>query len=145
MEKWCSKCRLYKDEREFYTKHTACKRCVLLGKKEKYQKDSNYRTAILAASSAYQKSHPEKAKDKSLKQRHGITRQQYDMMLESQEGVCAICGQPETKIIKGTVCRLHVDHSHVTNEIRGLLCGKCNVALGAFNDDISVVVSSETP
>jgi Autographiviridae endonuclease VII len=39
-----------------------------------------------------------------------------------QEGRCAICGEPQDLLC--------VDHCHLTNEVRGLLCGACNVVLG---------------
>jgi hypothetical protein len=45
--------------------------------------------------------------------------------------VCGICGrQPRDDI------SFHVDHDHETGEIRGLLCVRCNNALGDFDDDI---------
>ena len=48
-------------------------------------------------------------------------------MAIKQEGKCKICSR-ETK--------LYVDHSHKTNQIRGLLCQQCNTALGMFQDNI---------
>ena len=53
-------------------------------------------------------------------------------MVEKQNGVCAICGNPETATSHGTIRRLSVDHDHETGEVRGLLCSKCNFALGLF-------------
>jgi len=69
-----------------------------------------------------------------LKNTYGITPEQYDILLESQSGVCAICGKPETRVLKGKVCELAVDHDHVTGRVRGLLCVKCNLGIGSFND-----------
>lgn len=70
-----------------------------------------------------------------LKRKYGLTIKQYNNLLNKQNGVCAICGKPETTIIKGTTSNLSVDHNHITGEIRGLLCIKCNVALGSFMVD----------
>jgi len=65
------------------------------------------------------------------KRNYGIDETVYQAMLLAQDRKCAICHQPETAK-KGT---LSVDHSHVTGEIRGLLCYKCNSALGSLDDD----------
>jgi hypothetical protein len=62
----------------------------------------------------------------TLKYSHGLTLEQYDAMLSSQGGVCAICGELP---ITGFNKRLHVDHDHKTEVRRGLLCMKCNHAL----------------
>ena len=48
-------------------------------------------------------------------------------MLDQQGGVCAICNMEHESY--------HVDHDHVTGRIRGILCFKCNNALGLFQDD----------
>jgi hypothetical protein len=71
--------------------------------------------------------------------RHKISLEEYDELLNSQEGVCAICGKPETRIQKGKVTPLAVDHDHKTGEIRGLLCSKCNLGIGCLNDDIKIL------
>lgn len=69
-----------------------------------------------------------------LKNKFGISVQQYDAMYAAQGGVCAICGSAETKVIRGQVQRLAVDHDHTTGKVRGLLCHVCNVALGMLRD-----------
>lgn len=74
----------------------------------------------------------QKAKRVRLRLDFGLSIEQYEMMLDAQNGVCAICKQPETS--RGFQF-LSVDHSHRTGEIRGLLCNKCNLALGLMQDD----------
>jgi Recombination endonuclease VII len=65
-----------------------------------------------------------------LKRKYGITIADYDRMFEAQNGVCAICGQPRPE-----ERTLHVDHDHETGVIRGLLCFRCNNALGDFREE----------
>ena len=68
---------------------------------------------------------------KHLSERYGITIETYETMLQSQGGVCASCGG----LGKG-IRRLHVDHDHRTEEVRGLLCANCNVIIGHAHDSI---------
>lgn len=67
---------------------------------------------------------------------YDIVDAQYKLMFESQGGVCAICGQPETKKGSGgkILQSLSIDHSHKTGKIRGLLCRGCNAKLGVLED-----------
>ena len=61
-----------------------------------------------------------------LMKRYGITMEQWDEMYAWQKGLCAICSIPlEDK-------KTQVDHDHDTNAVRGLLCTRCNLVLGAF-------------
>jgi hypothetical protein len=55
-----------------------------------------------------------------LQRSFGITSEKYDEILESQNGVCALCGRPPAGK------RLAVDHDHQTGELRALLCHSCN-------------------
>ena len=64
----------------------------------------------------------------------GITEEDYDRMLAEQDGLCAICRQPEPE---GR--RLHVDHDHDTDEVCGLLCGPCNRGIGMLGEDPVVI------
>lgn len=68
-------------------------------------------------------------RDRKWKTRYHITPEEYLEMYNKQNGVCAICGQPETN---GKL--LAVDHDHGNGKIRGLLCSKCNKGLAHFND-----------
>jgi len=61
----------------------------------------------------------------------GATVEEFLQLLESQNGVCAICGEPCK-----TGRRLAIDHSHKNKNRRGLLCHNCNRGLGMFDDDI---------
>jgi len=61
----------------------------------------------------------------------------YSNLLELQGGLCAICGKAESAKDKfNKIKTLNVDHNHITGEVRGLLCEKCNKGLGFFDDDI---------
>ena len=62
---------------------------------------------------------------------YGLTMAAFATLLESQGGVCAICQGPPN----GPGKRFHVDHCHDSNKVRGLLCGKCNTAIGLLDDD----------
>lgn len=65
----------------------------------------------------------------------GMTAETYDELLNAQDGVCAICREPETLVRRGRVERLTVDHDHETDVVRGLLCHRCNTAVGLLRDD----------
>lgn len=86
----------------------------------------------------YRKKNSEKIKNRNLQKNFGITLDEYNLMFDDQNGCCAICNKPETarNKISGAVLMLAVDHCHITGRVRGLLCGTCNPALGAFGDSI---------
>lgn len=65
-------------------------------------------------------------RERALKAKYGITVADYDAMLAKQNGVCAICKFPPKRR------RLAVDHNHKTGKVRGLLCWRCNYALGVL-------------
>ena len=72
-----------------------------------------------------------------LRSTFGITIEEYDLMLEAQGGLCAICREPEVVADpknSETMKRLAVDHDHNTGKVRGLLCQRCNMGLGYFRD-----------
>ena len=70
-----------------------------------------------------------------LKQKFGINRDQYEVMLAQQNNVCAICNEREIVPNRS----LSVDHDHVTGKVRGLLCSNCNPGIGKFKEDIELL------
>ena len=86
---------------------------------------------------AYYHSHKETVLKQSLEhkrlKRYGLTPTEHNSLIEKQGNRCAIClASPITR-------QLSIDHNHRTNEVRGLLCGKCNAMLGMANDDPSIL------
>jgi len=66
--------------------------------------------------------------------KYGITIDDYNKMLNDQNGVCAICGK--TNITRR---RLAIDHNHKTGKVRGLLCHRCNNAIGLFDENLETL------
>lgn len=72
---------------------------------------------------------------------YGLTEDQYTAMNSAQNGLCMICGQRPAGQ-GGKTDDLVVDHCHVTDVVRDLLCWKCNIALGMFGEDVSTLESA---
>lgn len=61
----------------------------------------------------------------------GCSPARYAELLDLQDGACAICrGRPGPN-----QPGLNADHCHSTGRVRGLLCARCNLALGRFEDN----------
>ena len=84
--------------------------------------------------------------EQRLRMKFGIGVDDYNAMLENQGYGCAICKTPFGGVHmrspdkeKHKEHRLVVDHCHETGRIRGLLCRKCNTAIGLFSDDADLL------
>lgn len=66
--------------------------------------------------------------------RYKLTEQEFDSLLVGQDGVCGLCG---ARHVPGerAMARLHIDHDHITGQVRKLLCHNCNRGLGGFRDN----------
>lgn len=103
-----------------------------------YQKHSE---EMLARSRKYRQEHPEKIRDRELKRSYSLTLDDYNTLLAAQNGVCAVCSKPPSG--NGDNGKnLHVDHDHKTGKIRGLLCAKCNMAIGLFQESSVLLLSA---
>ncbi|MCI0563882.1 MAG: endonuclease VII domain-containing protein [Nitrososphaera sp.] len=114
---------------------------------------ANNKDKIKAASAAYYQEHAEKIKAKvkawkilnpadplqkrkhQLKLKYDMTLEEFDERLDAQDGRCMIC-KTDTPGGRG---RFHVDHNHVTDQVRDLLCYECNTGLGKFKESTDLL------
>jgi hypothetical protein len=81
----------------------------------------------------HRKYNPQVDKRNHFKRHYGITQEEYQAIFNKQNGLCAICGKPETAMSRrGKPKLLAVDHDHVTGKVRALLCQGCNIGLGNY-------------
>lgn len=116
--KTCKKCLQNKDLSEFNRQkdtldglRTWCRICM-----QTYCKEWNAENATKTY-----------VREKSLKERYGITQEDFDRMMSEQNGQCAICDREFPKIAR-------VDHCHKTEIVRGLLCDRCNIVLAHYEN-----------
>jgi len=130
--KQCTVCKEDKALTEFYNKKVSkdgkCSRCKECDNKARHKWQTNNPKKAIASQ-----------RNRSLKHKYGITTQDYEAMLNKQGGTCAICNSTESKGA-GTHNNFSVDHAHDdTKKIRGLLCNRCNGALGMFSDNMELL------
>lgn len=75
-------------------------------------------------------------RSQDLLRRYGVTLQEFNTLFDYQRGECAVCHRHPAKQ------RFAVDHDHTTGAVRGLLCRRCNLALGLFNDSTDLLWKS---
>ena len=73
---------------------------------------------------------------------YGLSKRELAEMRASQRDLCAICGKPESRTRDGVPLRLCIDHNSQTGQVRGLLCSRCNVAIGMLDHDIDVILAA---
>jgi hypothetical protein len=105
---------------------------------KKYRKKNQAQRVV--SLKAYRKAHPEATaklhRKHYFRSKYGIELEDAERMLEDQGGVCVICSDPIILSGKGGA---RVDHDHQTGEIRGVLCNRCNIALGNFRDSTAIL------
>jgi hypothetical protein len=139
MEKQCFKCNETKIITKFYT-HNGMKdgylnKCIICTRKDS---TIRARKPEIKANRPHKKEYQQRRtwhRFYALKKNHGITEEQYLLMLENQNKVCKICKNPQH--MKNRL--LYVDHDHLPGKVRGLLCQKCNSAIGMFNDSLDAL------
>jgi hypothetical protein len=123
--KHCYSCKTEKEESDFYTNRS-----------KKDGLSSECKVCSRSKAKIYHHANPVKVKDGSRKRRYGIDNNDYDLMLASQDGKCAIC---TTLAEDSPKKQLFIDHCHSSGKVRGLLCHHCNFVIGQAKDDIEVL------
>lgn len=115
--KYCSLCQQTLSRSDFSPKCAYCKVC---------------RAESIRARRAARKGHTPYMTEqirRMPKHLQGLPFVSYETIAERHGEFCGICSAPP----KGR--RLHIDHSHKSGAVRGLLCGRCNMVLGRLEDD----------
>lgn len=96
------------------------------------------------AANRWRKENGDKARARGRRWHHrhpkaklGLTTEEYEDLLDYQEGKCAICSR-----LPGEDRRLALDHDHRNGMLRGLLCSNCNRGLGVFNDNPALLLKA---
>lgn len=126
MLKTCKVCGIEKNISDFYTGRKDCKSCKNAAARQ-WRKDNPENV----------ERHLVRMRERTKERRYGITQHQFNQMLADQENMCKICGNEFT-----STKHTHIDHCHITNKVRGLLCNGCNMALGQFNDNTDIMDSA---
>jgi len=120
-----------------------CKPCA---SKQAGNYNKKHRDRIAKRQFEHRKKNPEKYKIKdreSQLKKYGLTLSDFNKKIELQKGVCAICGKPSIAKNQYGARVLDVDHNHLNQQVRGLLCARCNTAIGLLDVDIFGVLNLE--
>ncbi len=144
MRKICPKCKIEKQHSDYHKDlrknggiRNRCKACCKAETnswREKNKAHYNNYTAM------WRSKNPDKQHATEIKRLYGLSIEKYNEMLLAQDLKCKICGKQHDSSRKRG--RLYVDHCHDSNQIRGLLCGACNSAIGYFNHNIEIIKKS---
>ena len=121
-QKLCTACQQSKPLEDFnknkdgkFGKHSICRQCTLERNRFRYVNGDSYAVR--------------------LKKLYGLSVKEYEELYAEAQGKCQSCGIKEEELTR----RLAVDHCHTSGKVRGLLCGKCNTALGQLNDSLDTI------
>lgn len=124
--KVCYTCKVEKEVIEFYKSNVhyyqkECKQCCKERKNKWHKTEQGKRSS----------------KNTKLKRFFGITLDEYELKLKSQNHTCPICKKHSSEKEK----QFAVDHNHTTGEIRDLLCRECNLALGNIQENYETALA----
>jgi len=132
--KICTKCTRSKELTEFAKGRRWCRQCCTAAH-GKWRAEN--RAAYNEAAKQWRANNRSKCRAAELKHHYGLSVADYDALLAQQGGACVICSKPHNPTAR--LGRLFVDHCHRTGKVRGLLCSKCNLAIGHLDDDPSLL------
>lgn len=151
--KTCNRCGTSKPLNAFYVdrscrdgKQGSCKQCLNAQRLVQYHE---HHDSEMARARRWRSDNPNKVREYSrryykknpyepwLRNRYGLTGDDYARLYEAQNSGCAICGADHEP-----TRRLSVDHDHDTGVVRGLLCSGCNAGLGGLQDNPDLLIKA---
>jgi hypothetical protein len=137
----CRKCHFEKPISEFtiIDKRTGrrkvpCRACEAARIKKRYNSDPKMRLEARQRTAKWRVANMAKTavarRNSIIKSQYGLTPDQFDALLEAQDGKCALCHAEDHGRSTVKASSWNIDHNHQTGAVRGLLCTSCNTALG---------------
>lgn len=144
--KVCKRCNQELPIESFWTtdktrgyRRTNCKECDKAYLRQRYARSPQAREAAKANSRKWAVNNPktsEQSRKDSLMYKFGLTPEKYEAMRDEQGNSCALCGSSDpgrtSTDKKWHAGHWNIDHDHKSGKVRGLLCHKCNVRIGAY-------------
>lgn len=131
LQAWCKKCQASHTKQRYHSNLEVRKQAKKA--QDKYRLEN--KDKVLALNKEWYEKNPRKRKEYFIRFKFNLSLEEYDAILLSQNGLCAICRETEKTANRS----LAIDHCHKTGTIRGLLCGNCNQGIGKFKDDTSLL------
>lgn len=91
---------------------------------------------VQEANKKWRLNNKDREKNTRLLRRYGISLAERDALIEGQLGLCALC---KTTPLQPNKC--HVEHDHVSKQVRGITCDRCNRLLAALGDNLQSAVA----
>ena len=88
---------------------------------------------VKAAGARYRNAHKTEIRARAILKSYGLSQQAYQDLIAHQSNKCALCYRSFDEFTP------HIDHDHATGKVRGLLCMKCNTALGVLGDSVEAL------
>ena len=111
--------------------HKYCRRCDTIKPLSEWHKNVRQSDGLTSYCKACRR---EIGRLGHLKRTFGLSPEDLASLIAAQGGTCAICDGPPQ----------HIDHDHATGNVRGVLCGPCNMGLGQFADDPQRLIQAAT-
>jgi hypothetical protein len=140
-ERTCTSCNETKSLQDYYFEsnkkggkrpRAICKLCH-----SEYNKnwEKNNKDKAAAKTKRYRHKYPEKTRAVALKRYFDMTLEELNQIEKEQNTSCMICKIHQDDLGES----LCVDHDHETKDVRGILCRRCNLALGQFRDNVELL------
>lgn len=116
---------------EYYRAYRVANRERVLAKERAYRdrQGSSYAERI----KAWHDAHHDRDRKYALKKNYGLSEQAYNDLMTAQNNVCAVCGRSLLDMPRRSI---HVDHDHLTERIRGIVCNGCNTKIGVVESPL---------
>lgn len=114
-----------------------CKTCSHERRLKRFADHPELKEIARKKSQARDKANCERNYYKYILKQYGLTKDDYQILVRRSSGLCEICRNPPVSRV-----RLAIDHDHETGKVRGLLCDKCNTAIGKLGDSTGSLFSA---